>query len=253
MKHLFLLAIVTSAASLPAAAAPLYLYDGAQSGTPDTQGWLTTDFDTSLQSPGIGHTTVDTTADLTDLFMYYTENINTSQPYNPSLPTFSDAQGFTVSFTGNMVSEAHGPNGQATDSNAGWSLLVTASNDFGIQIAFQDNLIYSLNGSLVEDTNNTASFNNLGSHTYDLHIVNGTYALTVDQNAIPILTGSTMDFSSIAPPYGYANLVLLGDTSNTASVQYQLSSVTVTVPEPALLCGLVMGLFALTRRTRRTS
>jgi hypothetical protein len=255
MKYILSMAALTAATALPVTAAPTILYDGAQPGTPDTQGWLRVDPDSSMQTAAAGHTNINTTNDPGNLTFYSNQDLDTSATpetgtfVNPAFPILNRFSGYSISFTGTMNSESHDPGGSSPyEDDAGWTLLAISNDLQGIQIGIRNNELFTLSAGLQEQNN--VAFDNTGTHTYTLNVHGSNFSLDVD--GFQKLSGNTVDASGNGYFYELPNYLLLGDVSLGADVNYDLASVSVNIPEPFMLCPLVLGLAVLTHRRRRT-
>jgi hypothetical protein len=251
MKHILTMAALAAATALPATAAPIMLYDGAQAGTPDTQGWLTITDGSDYMQAVAGGTNINT-ADAGNFGILSNQDIFGETLVNPEFPTLNRQQGYTVSFTGVLANESHdGSQPSVGEINAGWTLLATSSDNFGVQIGFRNDQFYSLSSGGEYDSNKAVNYSlaDLTAHTFDLNIHGSEFTLFMDNHAE--LTGQTYDTSSFGDFYALPNLLLMGDFSSTASVDYTLSSFSVSVPEPWAICPMLLGLALLVRPRRR--
>ena len=251
----------------------LILYDGQeQSVTPDQFN------PQSLVFGGFGNQSFDGGVDATNLNTlsgpfgpnsaqagYSNYNAELSGPgsltpttlVNPSFPTLNRQQGYTLSFTAQILSQFNdGING---NDRAGFSVIAISDDRKGIEIGFRSSDIFAQSDSPLfkEDESNEAPIiesllTNLT--TYDLNVLGNSY--TLSSGNTNILTGSLRDYTSATglgtDVYETPNFIFFGDntTSARADVNFQFASITTntttatTTPESSNLLSLftLMGL-----------
>ncbi len=236
-----LLALVSGL--LPAAKAAtnevVILYDGAEGDgtqTPDEQdfNYLATSPpfsfppnlpDAAVQSATGGVTTLDTTG-AEDDYAGYTAKTSV-------MPALDRTTGYTVTFTVQVVSEAH-----SSQDRAGFSIIVLSSDTRGIELRFWEDEIWSQH-----DGQDAPIFTRDPGTTFDTTTQPVTYALAVKGNTYTlladgrtILEGALRDYTSaeeLLPgvnPYVTPNLIFLGDNTTSAAAEIRLTSVTIAVP-----------------------
>jgi len=149
---------------------------------------------------------------------------------NTNFPELDAAQGFTVAFSINLVSEA-----RSNDDRAGFSLLVTTKdNKKAIELGFQrlsantGKIFAQDDGANLFTAAEFVSFDTNQVADYRLKVLNNSYTLFA--NGTQILTGALRDYTPFGgvmgvDPYEEPNVIFLGDntTSAWASVNfYQL-------------------------------
>ena len=232
------------------------LYNGSLGTSPDSQPWL------GFQSLPAGavttttstNTTLDTTSSLA-IDAGYSNYVPVLVPpatialqlKNSNFPILDATTGFTLNFNMQVNSESHtGPNGA---NRAGFDVIALDKNDNGIELGFwgNDNNLWAQGTTPTLFTRaENATFNSeSAAHNYSLTILGSTYTLFAD--GTQVLTGPTRNYSSSsAPTYSKPSFVFLGDDTGDAEGSETISSISVTVPEPASAAGGI-GLCALPR------
>jgi hypothetical protein len=248
-------AVSTTAATLLGGTA---LYNVGRGGLPSTQGWLNytavnrnNPFTVlpTLQTASTLGTTLDTTSNnaIYAIYASYTSPLVNNPPaVNPAFPVLDNAQGYSVSFDLQILSEVH------TDANrAGFSVIVLGSDRRGIELGFQQNgttgNIFAQRGSTTALTRpaseyfiaeENAAFNVLTANRYTLTIVGDSYSLFANGSPTAILSGVLRDYQGYVPisqplpggtpdPYTIANSVAFGDGTTRANATVTFSRVTV--------------------------
>lgn len=234
--------------------AAVVLYDGALDTTPDQQGWtyLTLPLvgaDASQAASG-GATTLDTTADISEMAGYFLGG-----PFgDPALaPVLDRAAGFALSFDVRLDAEAH-----ASADRAGFSVIALSSDGLGIELGFWADEVWAQGDDPLFTRAEGAAFDTTAALTrYELLVLGSSYALQAD--GATLLTGALRDYSAFGgfpDPYETPNLIFLGDNTSSASARVELARVGVAsgvvVPEPSSLAILAAGLaVVLARRAGR--
>lgn len=216
-------------------------YDSLSGTTPDAQGFDYIAIGGS-QSFSNGATTLDTSGNSNFYAGYFAKNV----------PTLDPTQGFTVSFTAQVVSEDHtgsDKNGDGIGDRAGFSVIVLGNDKKGIELGFWQNQIWAqedgttqANPSANPTTTPPGNTNVLFTHAeganfntttglipYDLTILGDTYTLSTGNSVI--LSGKVRDytaFNGLVDPYETPNLVFLGDDTTSANAKVNLSAVSIT-------------------------
>jgi hypothetical protein len=232
------------------------LYDGTQTGQPPSQGWLyyrslLTTSTTTLAAGNVGPVTLNTgvtsgNSDSAGYSNYIPTSLTTANLANSSFPVLSPATGFDLQFTMKLDSESH----SGSTDRAGFSVILIGNDLNGVELGFWNGQIWAQSGPSFthtveqETTLDPAS----GFHQYDLHIQGSNYTLYADGSSI--LTGPTRNYSSSGLlAYELPNYLFLGDDTNAAQSVSEIESVSVVVPEPAMMC-MVLPALALLRRRR---
>jgi hypothetical protein len=244
----FWIGIVVAAVLVSSAAAQTtVLYNPTLGTSPTAQGWI------AFAAPFGGtsttnatETTLDTTSAATDEAGYsnYTASLTPSL-INSGFPVLNPAIGFTLNFNV-QIDNSTDPD----STRAGFAVILLGSDAKGVELGFWGNQVWAQNAGFA--THSTpASFTTTGAfNQYALTILNGNYSLTA--NGTPILSGSTLNYTTPAVPYGLDNYVFLGDDNVTDSGAEEIKTVSISVPEPTV--GMVaIGLIgaALTSRRKR--
>ncbi len=170
---------------------------------------------------------------------------------NPQSPELNRLEGYTFSFTIDLLAEAH-----SSADRAGFSVIAVSSDSgvgvlSSIEIAFQDSLIFAQSDAFTAAE--SVAFDMIGSGfvAFDLVISGAGYELFADSSSI--LSGSLRDYALYRT---IPNVVYLGDNTTSAQGDVNLRRVALTtadVPEPSTWLLLSLGLFALAGRARRRS
>ena len=238
-----LAALIVSSAS----AQTTVLYNPSLGTTPTAQGWIA--FAAPLggtSTTNTTETTLDTTSAVTDEAGYsnYTASLTPSL-INSNFPVLNPAIGFTLNFNV-QIDTANDPD----TTRAGFAVILLGSDSKGVELGFWSNQIWAQNVGFA--THSTpANFTTTGAfNQYALTILNGNYSLTA--NGTQILSGSTVNYVTPAPPYTLANYVFLGDDDMTDSGAEEIKTVSISVPEPTSgILGLGLAAAALVKRNKR--
>jgi hypothetical protein len=253
-----------------AGAQTINLYQGSTGGTPQSQGWLTYQYNPLSTAPSTsstggptGNTAFDTTS--TDAeeggWSNYSYNPITSSSaiVNASFPALNPTKGFSVNWDLAVNSESN------TGTNrAGFDVIVLGSDGKGVELGYWGSDVWAqeyVSGTGFErnplqdsDIQNDDVFDTGPSLIdYNLSVLGGNYTLTA--NGTTILTGATQDYTASAMlPYTLGNFVFMGDDTTEAAASATFTSLSVTVPEPVTGMGmLAVGAFSLLRRGSRKS
>ena len=212
------------------------LYTGTS--VPGSQGWLGPFFVLPQLDPA-GFVRLDTTT-----------SSALQDGYARIEPLLRSDLGFRIDFTAKVEGETHGNN-----NRAGFSVIVTDQNKHGIELGFWTDHVWAqnfelLNGTVPTFTHGTdATFITTDMTDYSLTVVGGHYRLTT--GGTEVLAGDTVFYD--APgllnsdlPYRTPNVLFFGDDTTSAAAKFDLKSVSViTVPEPATLSFLGLGVALL--------
>lgn len=252
MSRRILLGVAVAVACAAGARAEVVLYEGALDTTPDQQGWayLTIPLvgaDASQSAAG-GFTTLDTTADMSELAGYFLGG-----PFGDAsrAPVLDRNTGFVLSFDLRLDAETH-----ASGDRAGFSVIALSSDGLGIELGFWADAVWAQADDPLFTRAETAAFDTNAARTrYELLVLGDTYRLSA--GGATLLNGALRDYSAFAgfpDPYEIPNLIFLGDNTSSGSARVELARVGVTlVPEPSSLAILAVGglAVAVARRGRR--
>ena len=209
------------------------LYTGTS--VPGSQGWAGPFFVLPQLDPA-GFVRLDTTT-----------SSALQDGYARTEPLLRSDPGFRIDFTAKVESETHGNN-----NRAGFSMIVTDQNKHGIELGFWTDHVWAQNFQLINGTVPTfthgtdATFVTTDMTDYSLTVVGGHYTLRA--GGTQLFNGDTIFYD--APgllgsdvPYRTPNVLFFGDDTTSAAAKFDLKSVSVvTVPEPAALSFLGLGL-----------
>ena len=252
-------AIGISASPMRAGAQTTYLYNGSGTQTPQSQGWLS-EFAPGATTVSTGGATTFNTSFDASLEGGYSNYTVVGAVVNAAFPALNPNPGFSVGLDVQINSESHSSN-----DRAGFDLIVLGSDNKGVELGFWGNDVWAqqyTGGEFTHDPSEDAdtqggsafasTFTTEGSsYHYQLTIAGTNYSLMDD--GVTILTGQTHDYTASAMlPYTLANYVFIGDDTSEAGASETFSTLSVTVPEPAIASGLfAVGLAGLARRRRR--
>lgn len=235
MSHRMLASAVAAAFAVIAAsnASAVTLYDGSLGTSPTAQG---------LTYASLPFTNFATTAGgVTTLNTMSSQSIYAG--YTSAVPLALDRNtGFNVRVDFRLLDGS-----TSSPDRAGFSLIALSSDKMGIEIGFQNSLVFAQEGGtspgLFTRAENVAfSAGAAGAPTqFDLTIVGNSY--TLKHLGTPILSGPLRDYAAFTgpiDPYETPNFVFIGDDTTSAAASTEFSFVSVAVPEPTLLCGLAM-------------
>jgi hypothetical protein len=235
-----------------ASAAVLYQPSGTQ--FPEDQGWLfygaTGTVARSADSTRTAFSTFNP-SDSTDATANSTQGgwSNTfpiiHTPVNGSFPSLNRTNGFTLTFGLKVSAESH-----ASTDRAGVSVILLASDHQGIELGFWTNEIWAQSSTFAH-AEGTGAYDATVARTYTLSVLNSTY--TLNDGSSNILSGSLRDYSaSLAVPYGLNNYLFIGDDTTSARGAFELTGMTITVPEPTAAFGFgVLAFLAVGPRRRK--
>jgi hypothetical protein len=193
-----------------------------QGGTPDTQSMI-------FQSLGGSHSAANgvTTLDTALLKAF-------QAGYSPKpgiVPILDRTQGFTLQFTIQLTSENHSnsdKNNDGIDDRAGFSVIVLASDQQGIELGFWPDKIWAQAGGSNGDgplftQAEGAALDTTITRSYALEVSGATYTLRSGNTMV--LSGMLRNYSSSGVPYNVPNFVFLGDDTTSASAVVRISSI----------------------------
>lgn len=225
------------------------LYDGALHSLPEAQGWIYGEFPPGMASRGVagGLTSLDTTAFGPTMAGYFSSVPLVGQ--HPDQPVLNRAQGFTVSFTMQLLAEAH-----SSADRAGFSVIVTSHDFFGLELGFWTDEIWAQNATPLFTHGEGVGFDTTrGLVEYTVAVQGSSYTLLAD--GASILRGALRDYRAfVGPlsfPYHTSSFLFFGDDTSSASAHVHLASITAT-PEPGTVWLVVssLGILAITQRRR---
>jgi hypothetical protein len=224
----------------PLCTSTVALYDGAQGGTPETQGMLYQSFAVSAtQTFSESATLLDTSGRLADYAGFVA---------NPALtPALDRTSGYTLTFHLELLAEQHN-----NADRAGFSLIALSSDTRGIELAFWSDQVWVQDDGDAEPPSGTlfthaegSPFDTTAPITYTLAIHGDSYSLAA--GGAPILNGALRDYSAfVGPidPYETPNFIFVGDDTSSAGARARLAallvSTTVACPQNPIFLPLVM-------------
>lgn len=249
---LLLLAVATGSP-----AATVTLYDGA-AGVP-LFPWIAGGPQAAFSSGG-GGVTIDTTS-----------SDSTQAGYFRADTTFDRAQGYTLRFDLDLLSEDHSNpaalnNADSIAERAGFSLIALGNDLRGVELAFWMTEVWAQNDGLVKADPVLAPSGTRFTHgegvpfdfsgavvRFDLSVLGNGYTLSA--NGAPLLSGALRDYSNEGAPYTTPNFLFFGDNTTSANGSAKVNLITFTdsaVPEPGSFALLLMGTlaFAAAQRVR---
>jgi hypothetical protein len=184
-------------------------------GTPDTQGMI-------FQSLGGSHSVANgvTTLD-TSLIKSFQAGYS---PKPGIVPSLDRTQGFTLQFTIQLTNENH----SNTNDRAGFSVIMLASDQQGIELGFWPDRIWAQAGGGSGDgplftQAESATLDTTITRSYALEVSGTTYTLR-NGNAL-VLSGPLRNYSSSGVPYNVPNFAFFGDDTTSASAVVRISSI----------------------------
>jgi hypothetical protein len=207
--------VICLLSTTPAIAQGITLYDGMQGGTPDTQLMIFQGVGGS-QNAANGVTTLDT-ALLKGFQAGYS-------PKPGIVPSLDRIQGFTLQFTIQLTSENH----SNSNDRAGFSVIVLASDQQGIELGFWPDRIWAQAGGGNGDgplftQAEGATLDTTITRSYTLEVSGATYTLRSGNTLV--LNGPLRNYSSFGVPYNVPNFVFFGDDTTSASAIVRISSI----------------------------
>jgi hypothetical protein len=192
----------------------LKLYDTVQQNLPDAQGF-------SYLSVPVGATVAFSKgATLLD-----TTGNDFQAGFGRQDQTLNRANGFTIRFYAQVLSETH-----ANNNRAGFSIIALGSDKQGIELGFWSNEIWAQEGgtapNLFKHAEGAAFTTTAALYPYELTIRGNTYALAVTDTFI--LSGTVRDytaFTGIPDVYETPNFIFLGDDTNLARASVRLGTI----------------------------
>jgi hypothetical protein len=189
---------------------------GGTNGLPGVQGWFYFAIG-GAQTPTNGAVLLDTS----------TNNIYQAG-YSLNADRLNRTNGFTLLFTSELIAEVH-----ANNNRAGFSVIVLADDNRGIELAFWTNTIFAQSDSPLfthaEDTK--AVTTTFVDYALTFHATN--YVLAA--NGTDILSGPVRDYSAFSgfpDPYSSPNFLFFGDDSTSAGGVLLLKKVVlITAPQ----------------------
>jgi hypothetical protein len=225
-----------------------FLYQGSGSTAPGSP-WLFAFTSGATASSASGSTILDTTNSYA-LKVGYSNTfpiINTL--VDSSFPSLNPTSGFTVGFDVQLNSESHTINQTVNSNRAGFDVIVLGDDAKGVELGFWDGDVWAQNADFTHGEDDAFDTESSLLH-YDLTILGSSYTLSAGGS--PILTGSTRDYSAEGAPYTLPNYIFIGDDTTEAEAKETFSTLSVTVPEPATMRGiLALGAAMFARRRAR--
>jgi hypothetical protein len=160
-----------------------------------------------------------------------------SYPYNPAWPGLDPRIGFTLGFELAIEQETH-----ASPHRAGFSVILLGADRRGVELGFWEDRIWVQDdgAAMFTQAEGVAFDTTAGEVLYSLSIAGMDYLLEAD--GTKLLRGRTrsyVPYSGALDPYETANLVFLGDDTNSAAARVRLGQVElrindwIVVPVPA--------------------
>lgn len=237
-RALLLAALLLAALGLTitARAATTVLYDGTVAGQKlDDQGYFSY---TTFPSPPTAATTAY--ADQSTTLSSLADNTDYAGYYTPpgKLPLLDQTQGYTLTFTVQVLSEAHN-----SDDRAGFSLLVLGSDGKDIELAFWADQIWAQNDGANDPTPGALLFTHGEGAAFDTASTPVSYTLAVKANryrllanGAELLAGPLRDYQPPLVPgtnplrliYFSTNLIFFGDNTSDAGANAHIRAVSLT-------------------------
>jgi hypothetical protein len=251
--HLRAWTIVVAATLIHQTASAAILYQPSGTQFPEAQGWLfygafgsvsrTADSTKTAFSTFNASDSTDTTANSTQGGWSNTVPVFNTL-VNGAFPSLDRANGFSLTFGLKVSGESH-----ASNDRAGVSVILLANDHQGIELGFWTNEIWAQSSTFSHAEGTSGAYDTTIARTYTLSVLNSTYTLNDDTSNI--LTGSLRDYSgSVSTPYGLNNYLFIGDDTTSARGAFELTGMTITVPEP--ICLPLLALTAVLLRRRRS-
>lgn len=211
-------ALPTRAALEPAPGS--VLYDATPGNLPSNQGWtFLTDplfVAQAKQSFTDGAATIDSTPALGDKAGWFS-NLPPF-PKHPRQPALDAAAGFVVSFTARVAAETHN-----RPERAGFSIIATATDLSGIELAFWTDEIWAQSGADFLHAEGAAFDTSAGRVRYDLEFRDGRYRLSANGQAV--LSGPLRRYDSFGAPYHIPDFLFLGDDTTSAAARAEVTRI----------------------------
>ena len=216
-------AIFAFVCGLQIAAAPVTLYDGSQSSSPDKQGWIylldPLVFNQARQVVADGGVNLNTLRNPNDHAGYFAR-VPLLTPH-PSIPEeFSRERGYQIGFTIQLSSEVH-----VRPDRAGFNIIATSRDLMGIELSFWTNEVFAQSVDFIHSEGNKQLPFQLATEYVDfvLEISGDNYILS--GNGTEILTGPLRDYSGFGNPYNITDFLFLGDDTTSASASVNIRSI----------------------------
>jgi hypothetical protein len=213
------------------------LYDASLGSKPGAQGWASLVLSPASDSVSAGALTLDTSFG------------NALQSGYSRSAAIDSGQGFTLSFSSQLVSESHTGNA----NRAGFSVILLDASHRGVELGFWTDQIWAqtLDNSNQFVKAESAAFNTTALTQYRLTLQGGAYALSA--NGSPLLSGAMRDYSpSGVPVYSVNNFIFLGDDTSSAKAVVKIAQVAgQSLPEPPAWALLLAGFAAFGRSRGR--
>jgi hypothetical protein len=210
----------------------IVLYDAARGGTPNEQGALryhSSPGAQATQSFAEGATLLDSTQERRDAAGY------TLLP--GAIPPLDRQAGYTLSFSVQVVAEAHGWSDKDDDGigdRAGFSVIALSSDAIGIELGFWQDEIWAQEEGAAEPPDGVlfthaegVQFDTAGSLThYTLAVQADSYQLHGEGRLL--LHGKLRNYQAFegpVNPYRTPNFVFLGDNTSTAQAIVRLGEI----------------------------
>lgn len=180
---------------------PTTLYNGTLGTLPQNQGFLTFGDlfpNTAAQTLVTGGVTLDTTPQAPPQnpfgrryagYSNYTLNATLA---NPNFPTLDSTTGFSIAFNVAVSQE-----NSLSPNRAGFSLIAITNDLQGIEIGFNNNLIFAQQDNPLFTRGENVAFNTAQATNYSFRVLNNNYTLFA--NGTQILTGTLRDYSAFNP------------------------------------------------------
>jgi hypothetical protein len=216
-------AIFAFVCGLQIAAAPVTLYDGSQSSTPDKQGWIylldPLVFNQARQVGADGGVNLNTLRNPNDHAGYFAR-VPLLTPH-PNIPEeFSRERGYQIGFTIQLSSEVH-----VRPDRAGFNIIATSRDLMGIELSFWTDEVFAQSVAFIHSEGNKQLPFQLATEYVDfvLEISGDTY--TLSGNGAEILTGPLRDYSGFGNPYNITDFLFFGDDTTSASASVNIRSI----------------------------
>lgn len=191
------------------------LFDASARTLPHLQGWV------YLTKPLMGSTATATLGS-SGLILDTTTSIEGSAGYFCSVaPRLEAAEGYRLRWTLRVQSERH-----RTPHRAGFSVLVLGHDRRGIELGFWQDEVFAQSGADFRHAEAAAFDTSARLVPFELRVSGDRYRLQAAGR--PILAGPLRSYvAHWHPVYRLANIVFLGDDTNSACARVELGSVEV--------------------------
>ena len=214
---------------------PTALYNGTLGTLPQAQGFLAfADLlpNTAEQTLVAGGVTLNTTPQniVGRRYAGYSNYSTVGTPANANFPVLDRTTGFSLSFNVAITQE-----NSVSPDRAGFS-FITISNDLqGIELGFNNNLIFAQQDNPLFTRGENIAFNTTQATNYTVRVLGNNYTLLA--NGTPILTGALRNYTASDPatsqpplpidPYELPNFLFFGDNTDQAQAITTISSIAV--------------------------